>query len=348
MRHLRGSVTDAQIDARQGQADCAGAAVAVIGVGGVHVGFGHAIALQNPVPGAGRPVAVGFGQQRGRAGNEQANIGGQGRVKPGIIQKAGVKCRHSHHRGGMWHLVKQCNGVELRQEYHGSTRQQGHIRSDKQPMRVENRQGMQQDIPVSKAPCIHQNLCIRQQVALGQHRPFGPTCGAAGIQDRGQISFDTGNRRKPVGLPLGQTGQRTGAVMIQRLNLRPMPGGDFGQSGGLGGGGQQQCGPGMADEIIHFGGGIGRIQRQKHQPGLHTGGINRQRGTGLFHLHRHPVTRGQAQTAQRMGEPGGQRQKRRMGQNRPIGPAQKRSVPLGMAAKKLVIKRVWHGLALTD
>jgi hypothetical protein len=64
-----------KLHARQREADGARAPFAVIGVGGVHVGLGHAVALENAVAGALRSNSyVGFGQQWRAAGHEQPHV----------------------------------------------------------------------------------------------------------------------------------------------------------------------------------------------------------------------------------------------------------------------------------
>ena len=70
-----------------------GTRVAVIGVGGVHVGFGHAVALEDGVAGARLPFAMGLGQQRRRAGDEQAHVRGRSRVEARVAAAGG--CRRS-------------------------------------------------------------------------------------------------------------------------------------------------------------------------------------------------------------------------------------------------------------
>ena len=67
-------VGDAHLDAGQREADRAGDALAVVGVRGVHAGLGHAVALEDGVAGARLPFAMRLGEQRRRAGDEQAHV----------------------------------------------------------------------------------------------------------------------------------------------------------------------------------------------------------------------------------------------------------------------------------
>ena len=69
-------IGDPQRDPRQREADCTGNPVSVIRIGGVHVGFGHPVALEDEMAGLVCKCLVGFGQQRRRAGDEEAHPGG--------------------------------------------------------------------------------------------------------------------------------------------------------------------------------------------------------------------------------------------------------------------------------
>src|SRR6185437_16198389 len=61
--HLAGfGIGDAHGNAGQRMADSAGDAFTVIRIGRVHVGFGHAVALEHGMTGTRKPFAVGFGE----------------------------------------------------------------------------------------------------------------------------------------------------------------------------------------------------------------------------------------------------------------------------------------------
>jgi hypothetical protein len=57
-------IGDAKVHARQGEAHGARDALAVVGVRGVHVGLGHAVALEDGVARSGLPLPVRVGEQR--------------------------------------------------------------------------------------------------------------------------------------------------------------------------------------------------------------------------------------------------------------------------------------------
>ena len=89
-------VGDAGFDPRQRKPDGAGHPLPFVGVGGVHPRFGHAVALENSVPGSLLERGEGIGEQRCRAGDEQPHIAADFPVQPGLLQKPGVERRHAH------------------------------------------------------------------------------------------------------------------------------------------------------------------------------------------------------------------------------------------------------------
>ncbi len=109
---------DAQVDARQRAADGAGATLAVIGVGGVHVGFGHAVALEDLLAGAPLERDMGVGEQRRAAGDEQPHMCRQLAGQARIGEQAGVEGRHPHHGRRPRHQRDQVVDVEAGQEDH--------------------------------------------------------------------------------------------------------------------------------------------------------------------------------------------------------------------------------------
>ena len=91
-------VRDAQIHPRQGKPHGARDALPVIGVGGIHIGLGHAVALEDRVARARRPGPVGLGQERGRAGDEEANMAGRLNTQCRLLQQPHIEGRHAHER----------------------------------------------------------------------------------------------------------------------------------------------------------------------------------------------------------------------------------------------------------
>ena len=79
LRHLfaRIGIGDLHLHPWQREAHCARAALAVIGVRGVHIGLGHAVAFQDPVASARLELLMRFCQKRRGARGEQAYMANQ-------------------------------------------------------------------------------------------------------------------------------------------------------------------------------------------------------------------------------------------------------------------------------
>jgi hypothetical protein len=107
-----------KLHARQREADGARAAFAVIGVGGVHVGLGHAVALEDAVAGALFELYMGFGQQRRAAGDEQPHVADQIAGEAGIVEQPRVEGRHPHHRRCIREIAMIAWSAEAGQEDH--------------------------------------------------------------------------------------------------------------------------------------------------------------------------------------------------------------------------------------
>ena len=115
---------DPQLHPRQREPHSARTALALIRVRGVHIGFRHPIAFQNALTGAVLKLAVGIGQQRGRAGYEQPHMRRQRAVKPRIFQQARVKRWHAHQGGCLRQQAQHRFHIKPRQEDHLPPRQQ--------------------------------------------------------------------------------------------------------------------------------------------------------------------------------------------------------------------------------
>ena len=152
-------VTDFQFDAGQRKADGTSAPVAVVGVGGVHIGFSHAVALEDGMAGCLLPLDMGFGQQRGGAGDEESHGFGRS-AKFGHGEEAGVEGRHAHKRGCLRHGADDGAGVEAAHENRAAACHQGDVGGNEQPVGVENRQGVDQDIFAGKTPGVAQHLRV--------------------------------------------------------------------------------------------------------------------------------------------------------------------------------------------
>ena len=101
-----------------------------------------------------------FGRKRGGNGNEG---------------------RNPHHGGGPWQQADNLLRIETGQKKHRAASQQRDVGRNEKPVRVEDRQGVQQNVFRAKTPIFDQGLGIGVQVAVGEHRPFGAPRSAGGI-----------------------------------------------------------------------------------------------------------------------------------------------------------------------
>ena len=212
-------IGDAHGHAGQRMADRAGNAIAIIGVRRVHVGLGHAVAFEHGVAGARGPFAMGVGEQRRRAGNEQPHVPrgffGQRRA----LQQAGIEGRHAHQHGRARHQLDDQFGIELRQEDHRGAGEQRDVARHEQAVGVIDRQRVDQHVVVGEAPVVDQRERVRREIVVRQHRALGAAGGARRVEDRGEIVVGARDRcefRSALG---GGVGQRALAVGAQRLDL---------------------------------------------------------------------------------------------------------------------------------
>mmetsp|Transcript_32533 Transcript_32533/g.62694 ORF Transcript_32533/g.62694 Transcript_32533/m.62694 type:complete len:254 (+) Transcript_32533:597-1358(+) len=147
-----GAVRNLDLDPRQREAHCACAALPLIGVGGVHIGFRHAIALKDTVTGSLFKLHMRFRQQWRAARDEQPHILRQLFGEARILQQPGIEGRNTHHRGGAWHLSDDDVQIKFGHKHHLATGQQRNIRRYEQAVRVENRQSVQQNVIRCKRP----------------------------------------------------------------------------------------------------------------------------------------------------------------------------------------------------
>ena len=164
---------------------------------------------------------------------------------------------------------------------------------------------------------------------MGQHRALGPARGARGVEDRRQIVGARGHRRRQrVGSAIAAVAQAAAAVGVQRVQRRAasaMPVISRPASPAVADHQARRC---VAEEIVQLRGGIGGVQRQKHQPAAHAGGIDRQRLRRLGDLHAPPGRPGQPQIGNRHwpAAPTARRSRRRSASSRP--PAAERAASL--------------------
>ena len=276
-RVARRGVRNLQFHARERETDRPGAAFAFIRVGGIHVGFGHAVSLQDPVTGPFLELPVRFGKQRRASGNEQPHALCEVRRKTLVLKQSGVEGRHTHHRRCLGHQIDHGVEIEFRQEQDGTTSSQRHVGCNEKPVSVEDRQGMQQHILVGEAPELRQGGGIRQQVRLRQHCPLRPPGGAGGVKESGQIVRRPFHCCKFGGFGFGLIRQRPASVSVERLEAGAEFRDDRVQQGLAATVADHGPGAAVFDKVAELIDGVGRIERQEHDPRLGTGRVKSQR-----------------------------------------------------------------------
>ena len=339
-RPSRLGVRDAQVHAGQRQADGAGAALAVIRVGRVHVGFGHAVALEDSFA---RPCferAMRFRQQRRRAGDEQAHMRGQLPIKARIGQQARVEGRHAHHRRRLRHRRDQVVHVEAGQEDNRAAGQQDRLGGDEQAARVENRQRVQKHVVAGEAPRFHKRLGVRKKIVMRQHGALRTAGRAGGVKESSEIVRPALGRDERIVLAGREVGQRAGPVAVQSQQRRPRFRRDRRKRPRAAAVADQQPGPGIGDEIVDFGRCIGGVERQEGGAGGHAGGIDGERLRRFLRLQRNPVADRDAAGAQRIGKARSQPQELSVADIAPVLQPQERIFPALMRREKRVMGRV--------
>ena len=292
------AVGDADFAAGQRHAHRAGTPLAVVGVGGVHVGLGHPVALENRVAGACAELAVGLAEQRRGAGDEQPHAGGRLAIEALGFQQAGVEGRHAHQHAGARHQIQNLLGIELRQEGHRGAHRQHDVAGHEQAVGVEDWQGVDQMVITGEAPGLGQRLTVGGQIGVGQHRALAAPGGAGGIEDGGEIIGGAWLDFTACAALAGLLHQ--GAVLLgaQTLDTRHIT--FLAQCAcrlqhlGLA---DVQVRPGVAQEVADLLAGVGGIQRQIDRADLQAGQIQDDGLAALVDLHRDAVARCHAQLA---------------------------------------------------
>ena len=293
-------IGDADLDPRQGKADRAGDAVAVIGVGGVHVGLGHAVALEDGVTGAVPEFPVRLGERQRRAGDEKAHMAGRPAGQPGMLEEPHVEGRHAHQRRGARYQRQDCVGVELGQEQHRGAGEEHRVGRHEEAVGVIDRQGVEKHVAGPEAPGIDEREGVRDEVRVGEHRALRAAGRAGRIEDRGEIVGASLNPRKIRRLSLGKLDQRTPPGRVERFDRRAL--GECRDTGSPRRVADDQPRFGVADEIGKLGKRVGGVEGQIDRPGAQAGEIEDERLGGLLGLDGDAVARFDAAGAESVGE----------------------------------------------
>ncbi|ESX22226.1 hypothetical protein X766_01885 [Mesorhizobium sp. LSJC255A00] len=293
-------VGDAQRNAGQREADRAGPTLALIGVRRVHVGLGHAVALENGVAGALAPGVVRFGEQRRRAGNEQADVLRRLGIQPVLLQEPGIEGRHPHQHCRAGQERDDAAGVEFLLEQHRGAGHQGDVGGDEQAVRVEDRQGMDQHVIPGETPLLDQHARIGGQVFVAEHGALGASGGARCVKDCGQIVRPARHGVEIRGLLCRQFGQRALTIAAKREGGSTRRVRQRRDSAGAGRVADDQPRLGITEEIAEFGQRVGGVERQEDRAGAQAGEVKENAFRAFFDLHGNAVARLDAEMPQRM------------------------------------------------
>ena len=164
------------------------------------------------------PVAVGLGEERRRAGHEEAHVRDRLPGQARMAKQARVEGRNPHQRGRARQEAHHLLGVEFRAEQHRGIGQEGHVRGHEQAVRVVDRQGVDQDVVGRELPGVAQREGVRDEVAVRQHRTLGAPGRARRVEDGGEVVRLDHGGREGVRLLVGEVRQRPGPASVQRLD----------------------------------------------------------------------------------------------------------------------------------
>ena len=256
-------IGDPHIDTVERKPDRAGDALALIGVRRVHIGLGHAEALENGMAGAGAEVAMRVGEQRRRARDEEAHMSRRVARQPLMLQKPGIECGHAHQGRRLGQETHHVVGVEFLPEQHRAARQEKRVGGNEKPMRMIDRQSVDEDIAIAEMPGVDESEGVAGEIGMAQHGALGAAGRARRIENGREIVPAELRIGEVPGLcpgllhecPVALDAQRKDvshlvALAQIRHGVEPIRHGDYGR------------GLGIADEIIHFRQRIGGVERQ--------------------------------------------------------------------------------------
>ena len=148
------------------------------------------------MPGAGAELAMRLGEQRRRAGHEQANVRAALARERRMLQQPRVERRHAHHHRCFRQQPHDFVGIELRQEQHRAAGREHGVDRDEQPVHVKDRQGVQQHVALRESPRLRERDCVRREIRARQHRALGAAGRAGRVQQRGEIGLLSRVRRR--------------------------------------------------------------------------------------------------------------------------------------------------------
>ena len=281
---------------------------------------------------------VGLGEERRRARGEEPHVGDAVAGEARIVEEAGVEGRDAHHRRRLGQAVDHLVDLEARQPDHRAARQQDDVGGDEEPVGVEDRQGVEEDVAVGEAPGRDQHLGVRDEVVVGQHRALRAPGGARRVEDRGEVvgpAVDRGERGRGIA---DAVGERAVALSVEGLEAGRQRREAFGAARIA----DEQRRARILDEVRDLVRGIGGVERQEDDAGSEGGEVEGEGLRCLLDLHRHPVAGPEAdvgERARRRQRPGVER---RPGHRPPGRVGQERGRACSERREKGVVERVGH------
>ena len=168
---------------------------------------------------------------------------------------------------------------------------------------MEDRQRVDQHVAFAPVPEVLQNLRVRQQIAVAEHRALAAAGGAGGVEDRGQIAGRLRRDLVRVGKMRGAVEQRAGAVVVQREDVRhALLEGELADPREVPAGADHHRRLGVAQKIVQLGRLVGGVQRQVDEAGAQGRQVQHQRLDRLLGVRGHPAAGRDLQRLQQVGQ----------------------------------------------
>ena len=160
---------------------------------------------------------------------------------------------------------------------------------DEQPVHVIDRQRVQQDVAAGEAPELHQRQRVAREIAMGEHRAFGPAGRPRRVDDRRDVVRLRYDRVESLRL----IGRRDRASVPAPLASVSTCASGRSARDALGGprAADDDRRLRVAEEIGELALLVARVERQIHEAGAQAGEVERERLPALVHLHGHAIAR---------------------------------------------------------
>ena len=167
---------------------------------------------------------------------------------------------------------------------------------------MEDRKRVQKHVTRRETPSVNKRFGIGQKVCLGEHRALGPTSRARGVEERREVirlAFDRIENRRLPGREIRERTTAIGCECLQDASRRVRKWFQLADSPRIA---DQDGRAAIAEEILQFCRGIGRIQGKEYDTRLYASRIERQRHGGLLDLDSHAVSRSDLEVGKRIRE----------------------------------------------